>query len=281
MTLFDKFFVRSSESDSLYRELRGTGDSTLVFVAGLGGTTRYWASRVAPLEKHHRVVLIDLLGFGDSPKPWTRYSVETHVEALHRALDDLGPITLIGHSLGAMLTVAYAARYPAQIQNIVLIGMPYFGSERRAYRHLRHSPIKGGYLYTNVTLTMAACIFTRRVVGRLLPYLLRNVPREVAEDLVKHTWRSSTSSLWAVVYGYELTGDLRLLPDRIGVMFLHGDRDLIAPLAAARKLAGMRPNARLTVFHDVDHHPLLREPQRCLRLIESFLKSRSATTGAD
>ena len=34
-------------------------------------------------------------------------------------------------------------------------------------------------------LTMAACIFTRRVLGWLLPYLIRSVPREVAEDLGK------------------------------------------------------------------------------------------------
>ena len=40
----------------------GSGVRTLVFVAGLGGTTRYWETRVTELAQEHRIVLVDLLG---------------------------------------------------------------------------------------------------------------------------------------------------------------------------------------------------------------------------
>lgn len=263
----------------LYTEVHGDGDETLVFIAGLGGTTRYWGPRLSPIEDRYRIVLVDLLGFGRSPKPWAQYSVERHVEALRATLESLGPITVIGHSLGALLAVAYAARFSEQVKNIIVMGMPNFGSQDGAYRYFRSGRVKGGYVYTNVVLTMAACIITRRILGRVLPYLIRSVPREVAEDLVKHTWRSSTSSLWEVVYRYDVAQEMRELPERMGVLFIHGDQDVIAPLARIRQLAAYEPRWRLWVLPGVDHHPFLRDPEGCLTVIDRLLASAGDSTG--
>ncbi len=270
MSWLKAFGSRTPDTSRLYTETRGQGEETLVFIPGLGGTTRYWGPRLAPIEHRYRVVLVDLLGFGRSPKPWTRYSVARHVDALHEVLGGLGPVSIVGHSLGALLTVAYAARYPDQVRAMTLIGMPYFGGQRRAYRYMRHGPVKGGFVYTNIVLTMAACIFTRRVLGWVLPYLVRSVPREVAEDLVKHTWRSSTSSLWEVVYRYDAAEDLESLPDQIGVLCIHGEQDVIAPATAVERLAASRPSWRLRILPGVDHHPFLRDTQACLSLIDAM-----------
>ncbi len=260
----------------LYTEVLGRGDETIVFIPGLGGTTRYWASRVKSLTSHYRIVLVDLAGFGQSPKPWTQYSVEHHVRKLHAAIKPFGPVTLVGHSLGALITVAYAARHPVRVRNITLIGMPYFGSQRTAYRYMRRGPVRGGFMYTNVALTMVACILTRRVFGRILPYIVRSVPRGVAEDLVKHTWRSSTSSLWEVVYRYDAAADLRRLPGRIGVLCIHGDQDPMAPVGAIERLTATNPRWCLRVLTGVDHHPFLRDPDGCLALIDALLTSSSS-----
>lgn len=269
------FFARDDESKPLHTEVYGAGEETLVFVAGLGGTTRYWRTRTQHLESQYRIVLVDLLGFGQSPKPWTRYSVERHVGRLRKVLAPFGSVTLVGHSLGALLAVAYAARFSDQVHNLVVIGLPYFGSQARAYRYFRRGPVKGGIVFTNVFLTMVACVITRRVLGRLLPYLLRSVPREVAEDLVKHTWRSSTSSLWEVVYRYDIAVDLARLPSPIGVLFIHGDQDLIAPVAAVQRLAASDPRWRVSVMPGVDHHPFLRDPEGCLRLIDTMVSQHT------
>ena len=279
MSWLDGFGSAGEGTKGLYTETHGQGDETLVFIPGLGGTTRYWASGVQSIEDRYRIVLVDLLGFGESPKPWYRYSVENHVQALHMVLRALGPVTLVGHSLGALLTIAYAARYPDQVRNVAVLGMPYFGSQRRAYRYMRQGPVKGGYLFTNLALTMAVCVLTRRVLGRLLPYLIRNVPWEVAEDLVKHTWRSSTSSLWEVVYRYDAAEDLKRLPAHIGMLFIHGDEDVMAPVAAIQRLSASQPRWRLRVLPGVDHHPFLRDPPGCLALIDALVSSDNAACG--
>lgn len=260
----------------LHTETRGDPASgrTLVFLPGLGGTTRYWASRVGALEERYRIVLVDPLGFGESPRPWMRYSVACHVEALGEVLEPHGPMTLAGHSLGALLAIAYAARYPNRVDGLALLGMPCFTGQRDAYAYYRHGPMRAGFLVTNVVLTAATCIVTRRLLGRLLPYLIRHVPREVAEDLVKHNWRSSTSSLWEVVYRYDAIADLETLPGRIHVLFIHGGRDVMAPLSAVRRAAARHPRWRLKVFPQSDHHPFLRDPEACLRLIDGLASGR-------
>ena len=255
----------------LHVERYGDGEKTIVFIPGLGGTTRYWSRGIESLAQHCRIVLVDLLGFGASPKPWARYSVERHVGELHAALSSLGPITLVGHSLGALLAVAYAARHRDQVENLVLIGMPYFGSEEAAYRYLRSGKVKWGFLYTNVLLVMIACILTRRVFGWLLPYVRRDIPREVAEDLVKHTWRSSTSSLWEVVYRYDAADELRVLSGQTGVLMIHGQDDDIAPFAAIKQLADEHPGWTLIELDGLDHHPFLRAPHTCLTHTDSLV----------
>ena len=257
------------QGGSLYIETRGRGGRTLVFLPGLGGTTRYWAPRVEPLESDFQLVLVDLLWFGQSPKPWKKYSVEQHISALHRSLRPVAPFTLIGHSLGAVLALAYAATYPAEVKSLVLMGMPYFSSRRDAYHYYRQGPVRGGWLFTNTALAMTACILTRRVFSRLLPYLLRDVPREVAEDLVKHTWRSSTSSLWEVIYRHDLNADIERLPAETGVLCIHGDQDVMAPLPAIEHCALNRANWEVSVLPGVDHHPFLRETGKCLDLIRA------------
>jgi len=259
----------TEQGEGLYVEPRGKGDGTLVLLPGLGGTTRYWASRVEPLESDFKVVLVDLLGFGQSPKPWKKYSVEQHISALHQSLKPFAPFTLAGHSLGAILALAYAARYPGEVHNLVLMGMPYFSSRDDAYRYYRKGPVRGGWLLTNTVLAMTGCILTRRVFGRLLPYLLRHVPREVAEDLVKHTWRSSTSSLWEVIYRHDLHADIERLPADMDVLCIHGDEDVMAPLPAIEHCVLNNVNWELSVLPGVDHHPFLRQTDLCLDLFRT------------
>ncbi len=275
MSWLDRWAKQTGTGAGLYTETWGSGEEVLVFVPGLGGTTRYWASRLDSLHDDYRIVLVDLLGFGRSPKPWTRYSVERHVQELHTVLKPFAPLSLVGHSLGALLTVAYAARHPTDVKNIVLISMPNFGCQRAAYHYMRSGSVRGGFLFTNLGVAMLACILTRRVFGRLLPYLVRSVPREVAEDLVKHTWRSSTSSLWEVVYRYDAAADLKRLPGDIGVLGLHGEQDLMAPVDAVKQLAVVCPQWRLRVLPGVDHHPFLRDPDGCLTQIATLVAPKA------
>jgi len=259
-----------TETLRLKRFDAGDGRHCAVLLHGLGGTHRYWTCGPEPFALlEHRTVLIDLLGFGESPKPWIRYSVERHVAALHASLAGERSVTLVGHSLGAALALAYAARYPSVVRRLVLISLPNFGGAEGATAWFARQ--RGGWIYTNMWATAIACILTRRVVGRLLPRLLRDIPREVAEDLVAHTMVSSTSSLWEALYRHDLRAEAAATAQILPVLMLHGGADLTAPLAGAQELAAPRSTWEMRVLGGVDHHPWLRAPQECLRHIEQWL----------
>jgi pimeloyl-ACP methyl ester carboxylesterase len=240
----------------------GTEGGTLVFIPGLGGTTRYWQGRLGALEKNYHILMVDPLGFGDSFKPWSRYTVDRHVDALYQTLKNEKRFVLIGHSMGALLSIAYAARHPQQVERLVLLSIPFFWGPKEARRFFSRQPIPYGWFFSNMVLAAVICVITRRVVGRFMPYFRRDLPREVATDIVKHSWRSFTSSFWEVICNYDAKRDVDALGD-LPVLCIHGDQDDTAPLAGALGLANGRPNWQMHILNGVDHHPWLRTPEIC------------------
>ncbi|MES2521915.1 MAG: alpha/beta hydrolase [Gemmatimonadota bacterium] len=236
------------------RRLGDTGPM-LVFLPGIGATTRYWELVVAPLSERYRLALVDLLGFGRSPKPWATYSVDRHLAELERVIAPLaagGPVTLVGHSLGARLAVAYAARHPGQVRGLVLVSMPYFAGGDNAKRFLERRD--HGWMWTHFVPFALTCLLGRRLLGWAAPMMAGNdVPREVAEDLNQMTWRSSTSTMWEVIYQYDLTADFERLSSGVTVAFLHGDQDESAPLGRIREVARLRPSATVLVREGAGH----------------------------
>ncbi|MEK7328617.1 MAG: alpha/beta hydrolase [Chloroflexota bacterium] len=270
--------TRATTLQTLHIEESGPRGRTVVYIPGLAGTTRYWRGHLDALQQNYHTVLVDPLGFGDSPRPWTRYTIENHVEALRQVLNKYAPFTLVGHSMGTLLSVAYAARHPEQVEGLVLVSLPYYGGKEQAVRIVRKSSPFYRMFFGNVVLAAIICMLTRRVFGRLAPYLQPDLPREVAADVVKHSWRSFTSSLWEVIYNYDAKRDADLLGDRVPILCIHGDRDPIAPLAGAQALAKDRPNWRVQVLPGVDHHPLFRAPETTWPAIESALPPRLAAS---
>lgn len=244
----------------LFTERFGDAGPVLVFLPGLGLTTSAWRPVAVPLAGGARAVLVDLLGFGRSPKPWTTYSVARHVAELHWVLAPLaagGPVTLVGHSIGARLALAYTAAYPAAVERLVLVSLPYFGGEERAKRHLR---ARGGWVWTHRIPFALACLLGRRLFGWALPLVLRDLPRDVVDGLKQMTWRSSTSTTWEVIYGHDLAADVARVPAHLPFVCLHGDRDETAPLDRMRALVALHTNCRIVVAAGADHLLPIRRP---------------------
>lgn len=78
---------------------------------------------------------------------------------------------------------------------------------------------------THLIPAAVACLVSRRVLGWALPSRPPELPREVAEDLTGSTWRSSTSMLCEVIYGYDVAADFARLAGRVPLLYLHGDHD--------------------------------------------------------
>ena len=258
----------------LFTSVNGTGAPTIVFIPGIGATTRFWTYVLTTgggtaLAGRH--LLIDLLGFGRSAKPWATYDVDRHVAELRRVLATEGRITLVGHSIGARLAIAYAARYPEQVERLVLVSLPYFGDAEQAKRFFRDKGANG-WIWTHLIPMALMCLFSRRLFGWTFPYLVTSVPRVVAEDLTQMTWRSSTSTIWEVIYEHDLVADVRRVPATIPFLCLHGDRDESAPLGRMRQLQSVHPNCVIRVQRGATHQlPLFHQAWLRSQIASAFV----------
>lgn len=257
----------------LYNESMGDEGETMVFLHGIAGSTRYWKSRVEPLSVRYRLLLVDLLGYGKSAKPSTKYTVERHVNELYEVVRNQKSIILVGHSFGAIIAATFYARFPRMVDRLILISLPYFGDKKGAIKYFSESRSADRYVTTNLAFAALACITTRWVLRWFLPYVLRDMPPEVVQDLTRHTWRSYTSSLWDGVYGHDLLADVESFDPDFQIVCLHGSADKTAPLFGVQQLSADRPQWRLQILANSDHHLLLRNPQWCLDEIDRAMQT--------
>ncbi len=128
--------------------------ATVVLIHGLGNSSKSWQAIVEMLPKDIRIVGIDMLGFGKSPKPsWVTYDIPTQARAIAKTLLGLGlrqrPI-LVGHSMGCLASIELAKRFPLAIRQLVLCSPPLYRTTssptsrderlRSLYREIRKYP---------------------------------------------------------------------------------------------------------------------------------------------
>ena len=102
---------------------RGDGDP-IVLVHGVPAASHLWGGVVPLLPAGHRVVVLDLLGYGRSDRPLGRdVSIRGHAERLRLVLDALGieRACVAGHDVGGGVALAAALRWPARISSLVLV----------------------------------------------------------------------------------------------------------------------------------------------------------------
>lgn len=134
---------------------------TILFIHGLGSSGNHWKEVLEGLPKDLRVITIDLLGFGDSPAPqWAAYNTRTQARSIIATLIKLRvttPLVIVGHSLGALVAIETAKRYPLIAKRLILCSPPLYTDDnsellngetvlKRLYRAAEDYPEKFIYL---------------------------------------------------------------------------------------------------------------------------------------
>lgn len=95
----------------------------ILCIHGITANCRFWDCLASALAPHHRVIAMDLRGRGLSDKPSTGYSIEHHCKDISALMDDQGleRFVLMGHSLGAFISLVFAARHPERVDRLILV----------------------------------------------------------------------------------------------------------------------------------------------------------------
>jgi pimeloyl-ACP methyl ester carboxylesterase len=108
----------------LYLSCTGFGEPTVILEPGLGGTSAAWGWIEPTVATHTRVCVYDRAGRGRSdPSPTAQDGdqIATDLHMLLERADITGPLVMVGHSLGGLYVLDYAARYPQQVAGMVLL----------------------------------------------------------------------------------------------------------------------------------------------------------------
>jgi pimeloyl-ACP methyl ester carboxylesterase len=235
----------------------------LLFVHGLGASWQAWYANLPDLAEDHRVVAVDLPGFGGSEALPASSNLREYVEAVAGVLDwlEIDRALTIGHSLGGLIAqrLAVGARQAMAFRRAAAvsaalrrIGPPAFVVNPALRAALTVTPVR------------------RRLLARALhdPDVLSS---EVAVEMVASVYfsRGFSDALRAGMDAGADADDVRG-SIRCPALVLSGARDRLIPVAAAEHLAGGIPLAQLEIWDGVGHHPMLERPNAFNARLRAF-----------
>jgi pyruvate dehydrogenase E2 component (dihydrolipoamide acetyltransferase) len=240
----------------------------IIFVHGLGGSLTTWSLNLAAFAENFRICALDLAGAGSSAKPPDMdYSVSGLAAFLARFLDALGEdwqrATIIGHSLGGAIALAYAGNYPQKVERLALIDSAGLGSQidRNVLELMRSEP-------TRETIRNELAYFFARselVQQALVEQLYQQRVQPGAHDALVSTANAAFDN------GRQLI-DLREILRQIEmpVLAVWGDADAVIPVAHALE-AKHSPRGSLQVFAHCGHCPHIERADAFNDVVKSFL----------
>ena len=256
----------------------GTGPA-LIFVHGLGGNVTHFEHLLPDLARDHRIVGLDLVGFGASAKPDRRYDVDFLVEHLLTFLAERGVerTTLVGHSMGGTICLAAALSRPEMVEALVLIGaaclapLPRWirlGSRLVLHAQVLNPVLKRSYdrILDNVFVDSpeanpyvrnfrVASLADEPGMPHLLPHLrdFARVSASVCRDLVQRDYSSRLHEL------------------KMPVLALWGDSDKLVTAPSVAEALTRIPRLRRAVIPRAGHLPMVERPAEVLDQIRAFL----------
>jgi pimeloyl-ACP methyl ester carboxylesterase len=260
----------------------------LVFVHGLSGSWPNWLEQLpvfagshdgkAPLGEH-RVIAMDLPGFGHSPMPRDRITIPGYARLLDGLLGELGidAAAIVGNSMGGFVSLELAITFPERVERLVLVAPAGLSSYRdprgrrviHALRVLRPALTSSlGWLADNAD-AVTRHPHLRAVTLRDLVRHPSRVPAPLAAELVRGAGKPGFVDALQASIAYDTRARLPEIP--CPTLIVWGDRDRIITVRDAAVYAELIPNSRKVIYHDTGHLAMVERPEEFNALLADFL----------
>lgn len=226
--------------------------SPVVLIHGLAGSWNWWRRNIPALRERFTVYLIDLPGFGGMRAYRNEFSIEhapEWLQSLLAALEVKRP-SVIGHSMGGGISLAYAARWPDDVDKLVLVA-PAVG--------LPHKTVFGSL----VPLLVATGHMAPRFYPTLVWDAVRCGPRMVLQTAKKLVSMAEAADAQQV---------------KAPVLLVWGRNDTLVPLKTGEGLRSAIPQSRLHIIERAGHVPMFERSGEFNDVVLRFLSGEAVGT---
>jgi pimeloyl-ACP methyl ester carboxylesterase len=263
-------------------ELGGEESKTgqpLVFVHGLSGCWANWLEQLPVLAAEHRVITLDLPGFGHSPMPAGEISISAYARLLERLLGELhlDAATVVGNSMGGFIGAELAIAFPQRVERLVLVSAAGISTHRDAravgavpaLRRLELVLASGTAWMASKSDTVARRPRLRDATLNVAVRHPSRLPAPLAAEQLRGAGKPGFIPALQATLDYEVQ-------DRLGeiacpTLIVWGDRDRLISVRDADVFARLIPNSRKVVFEDTGHMAMLERPAAFNALLKEFL----------
>jgi pimeloyl-ACP methyl ester carboxylesterase len=269
-------------SNRLINDLRvryvdyGSGPA-LVLLHGMAASWHWWLENIPALARHHRVIAVDLPGFGHSEPLPAPAEMATHARTVLDLLAQLGieSATVSGHSMGGLVALEMFIADPRRVRNLILIdsgGVPM--PERRLAVVLVVLRICAGILRRRF---IRSALATKPWVRRLALRAAFRDPRVMSAELAAKTMPSfgGPGFVDAVAAAGRAVRATVLEAITCPVLLMWGERDVIAPAWCAQQMHDRLPDSELVVIAGAGHTPMVEFPYQFNDLALRFMAARN------
>lgn len=241
----------------------GKGQPVLL-LHGIASSSVTYDNVVSDLVDRHRVVALDLMGFGhSSAPPSSGFSLDEHVDAVVTSIDRIGlktPFTLVGHSLGSLISIRLAARHPKYVKHLVIVSPPVYVPSDTLVDPLDRAQMDiyqrlYNFMRDNPRFTRAAAAALERIS-----------PIRGLVDVSEDNWRAFSLSLERCIESQTTITDLAQV--KCPIDLIYGTLDPFLAPAGLRVIERMRGVAT-TRIDGVDHVIRPKMAIELVRLIDN------------
>jgi pimeloyl-ACP methyl ester carboxylesterase len=251
----------------------------IVFVHGLSGSWPNWLEQLPVFAQDHRVIAMDLPGFGHSPMPSERITISLYARILDSLLETLGvsAATVVGNSMGGFVSAELAIAFPQRVEQMVLISAAglstyrHHGVERIEPYLRRVAPMIAAY--TGFTATRSDWIARRSGLRNLSLGFVTRHPSRLPAPLVAEQIRGAGKPGFMQALRANIDYPIReRLPEiACPTLIVWGEEDQVIPVSDAYVFEELIPNSRKVIYEDTGHMAMLERPVAFNELLAGFI----------
>jgi pimeloyl-ACP methyl ester carboxylesterase len=271
---------------------RSTQQPPVLLLHGFGASIGHWRHNLEFLAGHHTVYGLDLVGWGCSRKPKIRYDIDLWVEQVHDFWQTFigRPIILVGNSIGSLVALVAAARYPDMAASLVMVSLPDLSAEQELIPQplqplvngVKRAILNPPLLYTlfrfvsrpNVARKWAQIAYANpdRVTDDLIDLFLTPAREKEAPAAFVKIMQGMTSSTFS-------PNIRQLLPNlQIPMLLIWGTQDRMIPPQTANVLLKLNPLLELINIEAAGHCAHDELPDEVNQIVRSWLDAPQRQT---